>query len=817
MTIPFPVKWISLSLVLLLSAKLSNQSWKFASPATPTARSSVEQEALVTARYGILVVRSQNQETEPQSELEDYFIVHFNQENIARLKHDLTFYPLIDLPDTHDICYQSGQESNQFLKAVVVVKYETVLRCNISSQARDAEQRGARGLLIQLPRHVRVSDVQVGQHSTIDPFFFIALISEKTTESIFRNDHSRRQQHYLNYSNKNWTNDSNISVSVFAPQTLDSTALIPFDLKTLAVWITAVITLILGSYFSGRRNYVNVKKKFPFRVDQMDKRSKRQNSSSSSSRRRANSSASDENSIHSNSQANDAEADEAKGEEEKEERDAPDEQEDEDGEHRLLHQQESAASDQNKSVLHVIFLVCWLAVLPFVLFIFFNFIAYFMVAVFAAASVVILYVCCDSPSEHQKKSSVVDKSTGSVRRGHHHQHDGKDGENDAEQIASASTSSSNSASTITSLSVAKKLLLDHRPQQQYQRSGRGSLVRANAVTSESPASSVTGIRRGRLRRSNTSGSSETGSIEEDSLYYYHRSHDSSIPALQHPLHHRYNLHPHEPAIAKYNDRRQMLPSRSCESAMSSCPSTMLSSSAHAVLDADGAAIVIRRPLHRSSSILKQSHYQNSSFETSEGQSDTTTSRSLSRQTTFSNRDQDQEISGISVARPFLKSGFLEAAFTYDEENHKLVISVMQVSEICINTRSSPAHVVVHLALLPHKKQKYKTRVRLCSDESCVKLGESFCFLRIDPEDIASLGCRFRLYSCELLRRQSLIGETVLSFASCKPLASETKIMLTLEQKSRFSVSVSLLILLFFPAPLFPRPYCSACDLFKNSL
>lgn len=895
MIIPVAIKCTTLLLLLLLSAKFSNHSCSLSSLSTSPAG---EHESLVPPQYGILVV----QNSRPDQEYEDdYFVVHYNQQNIPRLRDDVKFYPLIHLPDPHDICYDPEPDSQQFRDAVLLIRYETVLRCNLSSQARDVEERGGRGLLIQLPRHVLIPDVQVGQRATIDPSFFIALISDRTTESILRKDHqhlttrvtSPGKESSISQQN-NWSNDSSVRVAIFAPHTLDATSLIPLDLKTLAVWVTAVITLILGTYFSSGRKQGTaiVKKKFPLRVHQMHRRRNRKNSS-----KRRNSSAGETRSASRFTTDDNEDEDDAGPEADKRpEEECEQQQEKEDDEEDVERKESSNPDHQNKPLLQILLLVCWLAVLPFVLFIFFNFIAYFMVAVFAIASIVILYVCCDSGTNDQGLQSASPETTtgnshsrsGScssscVKRGHHHQQHRhhhrrrREDENEAgEQITSASTSSSNSASTITSLSVARKLLLNHRPplhhhpqqqqqhlpqqqqQQQpelhgnagqsvfFQRSTRGSLIRSNAVTSDSPQP-VTRTTRGRLRRSNTSGSSETGSIEEDSLYYHrphHRHQEESSfmaphPQFGHRFHHPLLMH-ETTVIPKYN--RHMLPSRSCDSAMSSCPSTMatvgpiLSSSASAPQTADpssglmsSSVPVMRRPLHhRSSSILKQSHYQNSSFETSEGQSDTTTSRSLSRQTTFSSRDPDQEIasqSGISVSRPFLKSGYLETCFQLDETSHKLVLTVVQVSEICLSSsslRSSPAavlspaaHVVVHLALLPHKRQKFKTRVRLCSDESCVKFEESFCFQKIDPSDVCSMGCRFRLYSCELLRRQSLIGETVLSFASCKPLpASETKIILTLEQKSRFSVSslsfrplcLHVCCHFFFFAPHFCQPF-----------
>ena len=64
--------------------------------------------------------------------------------------------------------------------------------------------------------------------------------------------------------------------------------------------------------------------------------------------------------------------------------------------------------------------------------------------------------------------------------------------------------------------------------------------------------------------------------------------------------------------------------------------------------------------------------------------------------------------------------------------------------------------------------------------NCCLLGYFF------SEDVSSLGIRFRLYGCERMRRERLLGEYVLGFASLH-LELETTLWLNFEPKYHLSV------------------------------
>lgn len=61
--------------------------------------------------------------------------------------------------------------------------------------------------------------------------------------------------------------------------------------------------------------------------------------------------------------------------------------------------------------------------------------------------------------------------------------------------------------------------------------------------------------------------------------------------------------------------------------------------------------------------------------------------------------------------------------------------------------------------------------------------------RIFTEDVNSMGIRLRLYGCERMRRERLIGEAVVSFANIN-LELENNFWLTLEPRANTTVSRS---------------------------
>jgi synaptotagmin-14/16 len=156
--------------------------------------------------------------------------------------------------------------------------------------------------------------------------------------------------------------------------------------------------------------------------------------------------------------------------------------------------------------------------------------------------------------------------------------------------------------------------------------------------------------------------------------------------------------------------------------------------------------------------------------------------------------QDREANFIS------KCGALEVTFDYDMGSGKMTVTVHQARDIPSKERGGASSTQVRLLLLPTKKIRHKTKVKL---GDCPEFQETFVFKvppgKIAPvssrdvlklyiaEEVNNFGVRFRLYGCERMRRERMIGETVMGFASLRHDTATTH-CLTLEPRSNLSVS-----------------------------
>lgn len=127
---------------------------------------------------------------------------------------------------------------------------------------------------------------------------------------------------------------------------------------------------------------------------------------------------------------------------------------------------------------------------------------------------------------------------------------------------------------------------------------------------------------------------------------------------------------------------------------------------------------------------------------------------------------------------------LQLALFYDAPIRKMTVHVLQARGIPLR-ETQQIHTQVRLLMLPSKKQKHKTRIRPGENPQFM---ESFLLHRVNPEEVNSMGLRVRLYGCERMRRERLIGEAVVSFASID-LELETNLWLPLEPKGNGSVSI----------------------------
>ncbi|XP_054264649.1 synaptotagmin-16 isoform X2 [Macrosteles quadrilineatus] len=142
----------------------------------------------------------------------------------------------------------------------------------------------------------------------------------------------------------------------------------------------------------------------------------------------------------------------------------------------------------------------------------------------------------------------------------------------------------------------------------------------------------------------------------------------------------------------------------------------------------------------------------------------------------------QSMGTVDMAR----CGAVEVAFAYDAPMRKMTVHVLQARDIPAKDRGGASHTQVRILLLPSKKQKHKSKIRHGENPQFM---ESFLFHRVNPEDVNSMGIRLRLYGCERMRRERMIGETIMSF-SCVNLELESNMWLPLEPRSNITLNTS---------------------------
>ncbi|XP_052769908.1 synaptotagmin-14-like isoform X2 [Mya arenaria] len=109
-----------------------------------------------------------------------------------------------------------------------------------------------------------------------------------------------------------------------------------------------------------------------------------------------------------------------------------------------------------------------------------------------------------------------------------------------------------------------------------------------------------------------------------------------------------------------------------------------------------------------------------------------------------------------------KCGSIEVTFSYISRKGRMEVTIHQAQEIPAKERGGANNTQVRLLLLPTKKQRHKTKVKQGDNPG---YEETFVFNKISEEDVSSFGVRFRLYGVERMRRERMIGESIIGFAS----------------------------------------------------
>uniref|UniRef100_A0A1B0D0I2 Uncharacterized protein n=1 Tax=Phlebotomus papatasi TaxID=29031 RepID=A0A1B0D0I2_PHLPP len=131
-------------------------------------------------------------------------------------------------------------------------------------------------------------------------------------------------------------------------------------------------------------------------------------------------------------------------------------------------------------------------------------------------------------------------------------------------------------------------------------------------------------------------------------------------------------------------------------------------------------------------------------------------------------------------------GSVEIALLYDAPMRKMTVHVLQARDIPIRGPGQVTYTQIRLLILPSKKQKHKTKIRTGENPQFM---ESFLLHRVNPEEVNSMGLRIRVYSCARMRREHLIGESIVKFGSID-LEYEANMWLTLEPKTHVNLSGS---------------------------
>ncbi|XP_046545370.1 synaptotagmin-14-like isoform X5 [Haliotis rubra] len=180
----------------------------------------------------------------------------------------------------------------------------------------------------------------------------------------------------------------------------------------------------------------------------------------------------------------------------------------------------------------------------------------------------------------------------------------------------------------------------------------------------------------------------------------------------------------------------------------------------------------------------QHTYENKAFLTEQSASLSGSEQALSAtDRTMSNDEHLFDVSDLQGDPPLIsKCGSLEVSFKYEAKRGKMSVTIHQAREIPAKDRGGASNVQVRMMLLPTKKQKFKTKVKTGENPT---FDENFSFSKIFPDDVHGMGIRVRLYGLELMRRERMIGESIVGFASLN-LDEETTHWMVLEPRSNLS-------------------------------
>ncbi|XP_026862868.2 synaptotagmin-16 isoform X1 [Electrophorus electricus] len=135
---------------------------------------------------------------------------------------------------------------------------------------------------------------------------------------------------------------------------------------------------------------------------------------------------------------------------------------------------------------------------------------------------------------------------------------------------------------------------------------------------------------------------------------------------------------------------------------------------------------------------------------------------------------------LNLRPPISKCGDLVVVLDYRPDTFKLLVTVVTAQGIPDKGRSGMDSWQVHVALLPGKRQRYKTAVQR---GVAPRFGETFRFSRLEPGDLTSLALRFRLYAQGKMNRERMMGEAIYRLNKLNTDTTPTEAILVLEPRS----------------------------------
>ncbi|XP_054758786.1 synaptotagmin-14-like [Lytechinus pictus] len=125
-------------------------------------------------------------------------------------------------------------------------------------------------------------------------------------------------------------------------------------------------------------------------------------------------------------------------------------------------------------------------------------------------------------------------------------------------------------------------------------------------------------------------------------------------------------------------------------------------------------------------------------------------------------DDDIVVENVQPADAGPSIGELEIAFQYNGEARRMNVTIIKCHNLPTKDEGGASSFRLRLLLLPSKRQRAKTHIRETKEPLFKEL---FRFSRIFPHEVVSTALRCRLYGCERMRKEKLIGESIIKFSS----------------------------------------------------